>query len=225
MAGLSQAAASGQHVGRRIPTQTPSGAMAQHTIISGGVGVGSGGITAIPMEAGAAHGDPHVDRRGEIGPAEVPRTMDCWRVLRGARHYGHGGSLNIHSLPGQCTLIRAGCPTHRLLRNPGQSERSMRPPYPRRSRGPYIRWVGLQSESPPRGRQQTLERVTTSYTRMQVVSPGAVGLSQVERGSGQPHIDHLKQRVRSSLAVPGGGRAWTVCVGVLLGPGSVVASI
>lgn len=51
--------------------------------------------------------NPHVLGRGERRPTGVPRTMDC-RVFRGAHHHGHGGSLQLHSHPKQCILIRAG---------------------------------------------------------------------------------------------------------------------
>lgn len=53
---------------------------------------------------------------------------------------------------------------------------------------------------------------TTSHPRVEVVQSGGVGLSQVKRPIGSPHIESLTQHMRGLLGVPGAGRSETVGV-------------
>lgn len=93
----------------------------------------------------------YVDEHGETGPTEVSCTLDCG-MLRETRHHERGGSQKLPSRPGEESLIRAGSRTHRVLRNPSQSRRSMGPPCTRWTRRSYNWWVRLRSRNPGRGR-------------------------------------------------------------------------
>lgn len=72
--------------------------------------------------------------------------------------------------------------------------------------------------------RQPYGQITTSYVRIKVVQPDEIGMTRMERLSGQPNIDHLTQYVRDSFGTPDGGRAKTICRGAFSDPGSGVAS-
>lgn len=64
-----------------------------------------------------------------------------------------------------------------------------------------LRQVGNVVEQEPTAEdaEQTSDKITTSYARVEVVQPGEAGMTWLERESGQPRIDRMTQHMRGLL--------------------------